>query len=171
MYSLDVVSPNLRSALVSWYQDESNNYLLGYEKGPLGVVHFSADISDALESPAIGTVGVYYNAQPVGLISYVLRQPLEKYRTAKILFTLLEKDHRNSEGYSTTTHQMVSKLFDSGIYRVECEVPSIHKDFVNELRGLRFKQEGVKKSAYWIGHNAYNLIPLRILAPEWTSED
>ena len=63
--------------------------------------------------------------------------------------------------------EIIDKLFHEGVYRIEVEPLRINKRVVKLLRHYGFTQEGIKKSAFWMDGNDYDIVMMRLLKREW----
>ena len=153
-----------------WYKDDTCNRLLGYGKGTHGQTEAAAELGNALESndPNLKMLGVYQDGKPVGL--FWVTYEGDKKRTAQIHVTLAP-DARGQWVFHHAGTELLNRLFANGVYRVEAEPLRINKRMVKLLRHYGFKQEGIKRSAFWMDNNDYDTVLLRMLRREWKRKE
>jgi len=161
------VTPGLQNAVVeeAWLHDAEINWKLGFGRGVIGTDVFVETFKDFIENPQddTGFLGIYYKRKPVGFVGFT---PIG--RTADIFF-YIAPEYRNKFGVaSTALYWCLDGIFNyKDIFRVQFELLSINKEAISFLRKFGFKQEGIKKSAYWMGVNAFNVVLLAMLKPEF----
>ena len=153
-----------------WYEDSSHNRIMGYGKGEVGCTRAIEHLAEGIESvdPNLKVLGVYDGIKPMGLMWLVYKG--DPKRTAEIHATFSQKPGVN-RCMLEAFEKLLSNLFSNGVYRVEAEPLRINKDMIQFLRHYGFKQEGIKRSAYWMDNNDYDTVLLRMLRREWTRKE
>jgi hypothetical protein len=147
------------------------NRLMGFGKGEGGCVKATEGLSDALkmnDGENFRLIGVYRGSEPMGLFwVYYLG---DETRTAKIHVTASNKPGMK-QAFHKAGLNVINQLFENGVYRVEAEPLRINKRMVGLLRHYGFKQEGIKRSAFWMNNNDYDTVLLRMLRREWKRKE
>ena len=153
-----------------WFDDENHNRLMGHGKGELGHMKAAEHLADALQSndPSVRLMGIYCGTDPVGLF-WVEYKGAAK-RTAEIHATLSSKPGVR-RAFHCAGIDIINRLFSNGVYRIEAEPLRINRAMVKLLRHYGFKQEGIKRSAFWMDNNDYDTVLLRMLRREWTRKE
>ena len=153
-----------------WYKDNTCNRMLGYGKGTHGQTEAAANLGNALESkaPNLKVLGVSQDGKPVGLFWVVYGG--DKKRTAQIHVNIAP-GARGQWVFHHAGTELLNRLFSNGVYRVEAEPLRINKRMVKLLRHYGFKQEGIKRSAFWMDNNDYDTVLLRMLRREWKRKE
>jgi len=163
--------PAARAAIKDgWYSDDQCNRLLGYGKGTHGKTEAADNMATCLSSddPNLKMLGVYRDGAPVGLFWVVYEG--DKKRTAQIHVNIAP-GARGSYVFQRAGTALMNLLFSNGVYRVEAEPLRINKRMVKLLRHYGFKQEGIKRSAFWMDNNDYDTVLLRMLRREWKRKE
>ena len=153
-----------------WYDDTDANRMMGYGKGNVGCTKAIVALADGLENtdPSLKILGIYRGTEPMGLMFVVYKG--DDKRTAEIHVTFSQK-----VGVKRALHcafvDTINKLFSNGVYRIEAEPHRINRPMVKTLRHYGFKQEGIKRSAFWMDNNDYDTVLLRMLRREWTRKE
>lgn len=173
---LDGVRPPLKEAFVNdrWFKDEDTNWMLGFGKGPQGIIGVSTAIGDFKNSldrdgkDGFYILGVYDAGVPVGFIT--TRDLGQNLKTVE-LFIFIAPEFRNQGIGSEVLQLVLKKLFESkSVFRVQGSALTINKPGIKFFRSRGFTQEGIRKSAFWMGVNVFDVAPLRILKPDWVKE-
>lgn len=153
-----------------WLDDPSSNRLMGYGKGEIGCTKAIEDLADTLSGAKEGSklLGIYRGAEPVGLFWVQYRG--DRTRTASIHFTASHRPNIR-RAFHDAGKELMDLLFSNGVYRVEAEPLRINKRIIKLLRHYGFKQEGIKRSAFWMDNNDYDTVLLRMLRREWTRKE
>lgn len=153
-----------------WNTDETCNRMQGYGKGASGQWGATHDLGECLGSddPNLKMVGIYRDDKPVGLFWVVYEG--DKKRTVQLHINISPKA-RGQWVFEHAGRELMAKLFDNGVYRVEVEPLRINKRMVKLLRHYGFKQEGIKRSAFWMDNNDYDTVLLRMLRREWKRKE
>lgn len=167
------VTPGLKNAVTkeSWLHDSESNWKLGFGRGVVGVDVFVQTFREYVdnEDDNFGLLGIYYKRQPVGFAAFTVID------RAADLFFYIAPEYRNTFGVaSTALYWCLEGIFNyNNITRVQIELLSINKEAISFLRKFGFKQEGIKKSAYWMGVNSFNIVMLAMLKHEfnWLKEE
>jgi RimJ/RimL family protein N-acetyltransferase len=153
-----------------WFDDQRDNRLMGHGKGELGHMKAAEHLRDALANndPSVRLLGIYSGTSPMGLFWIVYKG--DNKRTAEIHATLPHKTGRDRVVHGAFV-KVMDQLFSNGVYRVEVEPLRINRSMVKLLRHYGFKQEGIKRSAFWMDNNDYDTVLLRMLRREWTRKE
>jgi len=174
---INEITPGLRETLVQnkWFSDIESNWKLGYGKGPDGVIGITEAISSFKEAmvhsgeEGFYSLGIYHLSEPVGFVN--ARDLGDTLKTVE-LFLFISPDNRG-KGYGTIAlDTILERIFkDKKIYRVQGSALSINKEAIKFFRSRGFTQEGIRKSAYWMGMNCFDVVPLRILRSSWERKE
>lgn len=162
------VTKGLKNTVVDdgWLHDLDANWKMGFGRGTVGVDSFVTTFKESLENKQdnFSIFGIYKSRKPVGFvcITYI-------GRTADILF-YIAPEYRKVFGVAyTAMFWTANGIFKtSDVFRIQIELLSINKEAITFLRKFGFKQEGIKKSAYWMGVNSFNVVVLALLKPEFS---
>jgi len=151
-----------------WFLDEEDTRMFGFGRGGSGKMRATEFLRDTLLAQGgddFEMVGIYLGTKPVGML-WVKTYP-EVMRSVKI-HPFIAKDQRGNGVFSEAMATAIDSAFSSGVYRIEMEPFRINKPIIGALRKMGFKQEGIKRSAYWMDNNDYDTVMLRMLRREWT---
>jgi hypothetical protein len=153
-----------------WFDNETTNRLMGHGKGEIGSMKAVVHLAEAItgNNPALKLMGFYCGTEPVGL--FWVEYKGDNRRTAEIHLTASDKPATRRAFYKAGI-DLINLLFSNGVYRVEAEPLRINKGMIKFLRHGGFKQEGIKRSAYWMDNNDYDTVLLRMLRREWTRKE
>ena len=153
-----------------WFEDEHLNRLMGHGKGEVGCTKAVEHLADALklDSPYHKLLGIYCGTEPVGL--FWVEYKGDSKKTAEIHLTASHKPAMRRAFVKAGT-ELLNRLFSNGVYRVEVEPLRINRQMIKLLRHGGFKQEGIKRSAFWMDNNDYDTVLLRMLRREWTRKE
>lgn len=167
---LSPVNTELRNAVADdgWFKNEETNWVLGFGRGLIGTALFTEAFKGFIKKDGekFSLQGIYRGDTPIGFCCITFL-PGET-RTAEILM-FLAPEYRGKFGLAATAmtkvlHQVFS---NKSVFRVQIDLLSINKKAISFLRKFGFTQEGIRKSAFWMGVNGFNIVTLRILRPEW----
>jgi RimJ/RimL family protein N-acetyltransferase len=149
-----------------WFKDGKDLRLMGYGKGLGGRVEATKHLKDAIERQDANSrvIGVYQDGLPVGFcwMEYLG----DRHKTVK-MHAFIAPEARGKWAFHIALVELLDKLFSEGVYRVEVEPLRINKRMIRLLRHYGFKQEGIKRSAYWMDGNDYDMVMMRLLKREW----
>lgn len=173
--SIGPITQALRNVALDegWFESHEENWIMGYGRGDIGSVRaierFKLNQDRNVEEESFGMLGVYDHAQgrPVGYLT--LEYLGEDYKTVDLFMYIAPEYRREGIGY-TSLSLALKEIFKKKIHRVQVHLLSINKDAVSFFRRAGFTQEGVKREAYWMGINSFNVVILRLLRPEWKKE-
>lgn len=153
-----------------WYADDMSNRMSGFGKGLKGQAEAADALADCLETqdPNLKVLGIYSDGEPVGMFWIVYEG--DRKRTAQIHVEIAPKA-RNWWVFKRAGSALLDLLFSNGVYRVEAEPLRINRRVVKLLRQQGFKQEGIKRSAFWMDNNDYDTVLLRMLRREWKRKE
>ena len=150
-----------------WFHDEEDVRLMGFGRGYGGMQRATEALGDLLEPDPESDVqmfGIYEDASPVGFM-WVKSYP-DVHRAVQV-HTFVSKDRRGNGVFTGAFSKLMDLVFASGIYRIEAEPLRVNKAVINALRSMGFKQEGIKRSSFWMDNNDYDTVLLRMLRREW----
>jgi len=149
-----------------WFSDSEDMRLSGYGKGMVGRVRATQGLRDALraQSSNFKVLGVYQDGSPVGLFWLEYKGDIRK---AVEMHCFIGPTARGKWAFHVAGTGILDMLFSQGVYRVEAEPLRINKRMIQLLRHYGFKQEGVKRSSYWMDGNDYDTVLMRLLKREW----
>jgi len=152
----------------AWFYDEQRNWEMGWGRGDYGVLHafqtFRRDLERSEAESDFGVLGIYRETEPVGYVS--LRYLSPESRTVEMVLYLAEQDKDLME---TSLQQITDHVFTvmrKKVQRLEVDFFQ-HSPWIKTFREFGFTQEGIRKNAVWHGNIPYNVIPLRLLRPDW----
>jgi len=153
---------NQAFVLEKWNRAHEENWALGYGRGIVGVENFLIYFRDAL--PRL--VEVRQGQDVVGFVDILYQG--ESTRTAQ-LFLFLAPHQRRFALAATALWLAIDYAFSvyPKLHRVEAPLLSINKGGISFLRHFGFTQEGIKRHAFWMGINSFDVALLRLLRPEW----
>ena len=149
-----------------WFSREDDRRLTGYGKGEMGQLKATQHLLEALsvQDSEHKVVGIYQDGLPVGLFWL---EYLGDQRKAVTMHCFICPESRGKWAFHLAGTELLEKLFAEGVYRVEVEPLRINKRLVKLLRHYGFKQEGIKRSSYWMDGNDYDTVMMRLLKREW----
>ena len=172
MSAVDVgpVTAGLRSHAISdsWFRDDDRNWRYGYGRGTDGAVAateaFAAFAAREADDPNLMLMGVYDDVKPVGYVALEYLGPSTRTVRASPFFSddRIEVVHVALERIMEHTF----KSFGKKIHRIKADLLRSNP-LLEAFRMAGFKQEGIRRSAHWIGINSFDLAPMRILRPDW----
>lgn len=150
-----------------WFRDEERNAFMGWGRGDVGILHateaFRRMLQRADTDENYVAYGVYGGIEPVGYYGLEFLGP--RTRTVRMEPFFVED---SEEVIHSSLQQVLHHVFTAmgrKIHRVETEL-LMESPWVKLFRDFGFTQEGIKKSAVWIGTSARQTVPLRLLAED-----
>lgn len=150
-----------------WFKSGNDDMrLMGFGRGQLGQYMATESLHRALKSndPNFRALGVYLDGLPVGM--FWLEYKGDRKRAVE-MHCFVAPEARGKWAFHYAGVELLNELFDNGIYRVEVEPLRINKRLIKLLRHYGFKQEGIRRSAFWMDGNDYDTVMLRMLKREW----
>ena len=149
-----------------WFTDGEETRLTGYGRGAAGRLLATEHLMEMLErqNGTSRVIGVYQDGIPVGL--FWLEYQGEKRKSVG-LHCFICKEARGKWAFHAAGVDLIDRLFKEGVYRIEVEPLKINKRIVKLLRHYGFKQEGIKRSSFWMDGNDYDTVMMRLLKREW----
>jgi len=149
-----------------WFANSDDTRMTGYGKGMVGRVKATEGLRDALarQGSHFKVLGVYQDGLPVGLFWVEYKGDVRK---AVKLHCFIGPKARGKGAFYVAGAGLLDLFFSQGIYRIEAEPLRINKRMIQLLRHYGFKQEGIKRSAYWMDGNDYDTVMMRLLKREW----
>ena len=149
-----------------WFSHSEDTRLTGYGKGMAGQLLATEHLMGALDQQGDNSrvVGVYQNGLPVGMFWL---EYLGEKRKSVTLHCFICQEARGKWAFHVAGVELIDRLFKEGVYRIEVEPLKINKRIVKLLRHYGFKQEGIKRSAFWMDGNDYDTVMMRLLRREW----
>jgi RimJ/RimL family protein N-acetyltransferase len=146
-----------------WLEDPK---MLGFGAGMPGELVATEALMGALNmnGPLNQLLGIYDGAIPCGLVWVQYLGDAKKTATGHIL---ISPKYRGRFIFEKSLSMLIDKLFKGGVYRIELEPLKINKRVIKLLRHYGFKQEGIKKSSFWMDDNCYDQVTLRMLRKDW----
>ena len=154
-----------KAAKEHWFAGGEDTRLMGYGKGDLGRLKALEDMADKVgsQSSEFKTVGVYQDGEPVGIFMIQMKGT----KTAE-LHCYIAPGARGKWAFHVAGIEILEKLFANGVYRVECKPLRINKRLISLLRRkYGFKQEGIRRSSWWMDGNDFDTVTLSLLKREW----